>query len=108
MKIMLGFHTFFRDRSVSSIHGTSLNRLSERIVQGYNYEPYPFIMILSSKCNFWNDPEFRIYVHVKICFTRQYRPCSYNIMLDFKALHYNKYNLFLLLGTVGDSFKDKK
>ena len=60
-------YIFFGDRSVPSINGTSLNRLSDRIVKGYNYEPYPFIMILSSKCNFWNDSEFRIYVHVKIC-----------------------------------------
>ena len=79
-----------------------LNWLSERIAKGYNYEPYPYIMLLSSKCNFSNDSKYGIYVHVKIRFTRRYRHCNYNIMLDLKPLNCNKYDLFLSLGTVGD------
>ena len=95
-------YIFFWNHSVSPTYHSWLNRLSERIAKGHNYESCPYIMLLSSKCNCSNDSKFRIYVHVKIRFTRQYRPCNYNITLDLKPLNCNKYDLFLSLGTVGD------
>ena len=101
-KTYLIFIYFFGNHSVSPIYRSRLNRLSERIAKGYNYEPYPYIMLLSSKRNCSNDSKFRIYVHVKIRFTRQYKPCNYNITLDLKPLNCNKYDLFFSLGTVGD------
>ena len=95
-KTCLAFIYIFGERSVSPAYRSWLNRLSERIANGYNYQPYPYIMLLSSKCNFSNDSTFRIYIHVKIRFTRQYRPCN-NITLDFKPLNCNKYDYFIVM-----------
>ena len=38
-----------------------LKSLSERIAKGYSYEPYPYIMLLSSICNVSNDSNLHIY-----------------------------------------------
>ena len=95
-KTCLAFIYIFGDRSVSPIYRSWLNRLSERIAKGYNYQHYPYIMLLSSKCIFLNDSTFRIYIHVKIRFTRQYRSCN-NITLDFKPLNCNKYDYFIVM-----------
>ena len=66
------FSDLFRSHvlKIRSAFVLRLTRLSERTAKGYNYEPYPYIMLLSSKCNCSNESKLCIYVPVKIHFTR--------------------------------------